>query len=137
MKPEATRFVDQANIMLARAEIMLRAGPNEDAARAAYLAGFHAAQASSFERVGRIFKTHRGVQKEFFQMVRKDPRADQDLRRFLSQAYEFKSIADYFSGPDPVTPPEEASEAIQTAKHFVAHFVSLVDVAGSDMDDAP
>ena len=116
---------------------MLRAGLNEDAARTAYLASFHTAQAYIFERIGRIFKTHRGVQREFFQLIRKDPRGDQDLRRFLSQAYEFKSIADYFSGPDAVTLPEEAAEAIQTARRFVAHFASLVAVGISDTDSAP
>jgi len=44
----------------------------------------------------------------------------------LSQSYEFKSIADYFSGPNPVTSPEDAAEAVATAKRFVAHFTELV-----------
>jgi uncharacterized protein (UPF0332 family) len=42
--------VEQANIVLRRADTMLEAGLNEDAARAAYLACFHVAQAYIFER---------------------------------------------------------------------------------------
>jgi uncharacterized protein (UPF0332 family) len=45
MKPESAKFVTQANIVLARADVMLKVGLNEDAAREAYLASFHAAQA--------------------------------------------------------------------------------------------
>ena len=129
MKPESAKFVEQANIVLARADVMLDVGLNEDAARAAYLASFHVAQAYIFERSDRISKTHHGVQREFFRLTREDARVDGGLRRFLSRAYEFKSIADYFSGPNPVTSPEDATEAVATAKRFVAHFVQLVPVA--------
>ena len=45
MKPESSKFVEQANVVLARADLMLTVGLNEDAARAAYLASFHVAQA--------------------------------------------------------------------------------------------
>ena len=47
MKPESAKFIDQANIVLARADLMLTVNLNEDAARAAYLASFHVAQATS------------------------------------------------------------------------------------------
>ena len=126
MKPESARFVEQANIILRRADIMLNAKLNEDAAREAYLASFHVAQAYIFERTNRVSKTHSGVQREFFRLTKDDGRTDRDLRRFLSQSYEFKAVADYFSGPNPVTSPEEAAEAIETAKCFVAHFSQLV-----------
>ena len=63
MKPEAAKFIDQANIVLARADLMLTVSLNEDAARAAYLASFHVAQAYIFERTGKTSKSHRGVQK--------------------------------------------------------------------------
>ena len=137
MKPESTRFVEQAYIVLARAAIMSGAGLNEDAARAAYLASFHVAQAYIFERAGKTFKTHHGVQREFFRLVKDDPRADSDLRRFLSRAYEFKSIADYFSGPDPVISPDDATQAIATAKRFVIHFADLTPVPGSPSPEKP
>ena len=53
MKAESVAFLDQAGIVLARADLMLSVGLNEDAARAAYLACFHVAQAYIFERTGR------------------------------------------------------------------------------------
>ena len=128
MKPESAKFVEQANIVLARADIMLNVGLNEDAAREAYLASFHVAQAYIFERIDKTFKTHHGVQREFFRLTKDDARTDQDLRRFLSRSYEFKSVAEYFSGPNPVTSPGDAAEAIATAKRFVAHFTQLVAI---------
>jgi uncharacterized protein (UPF0332 family) len=128
LKPESAKFVAQANIVLARADIMLGVGLNEDAAREAYLASFHMAQAYIFERTAKTSKTHNGVQREFLRLTRDDTRADHDLRRFLSQSYEFKSVADYFAGPNPVTSAEDAVEAVATAKRFVAHFTQLVPI---------
>ena len=107
---------------------MLGVGLNEDAAREAYLTCFHAAQAYIFERSGRVAKTHRGVQTEFLRLTHGDSRADPALRRFLAQAYDFKAVADYFSGPNPVTSPKTAAEAIATADRFLAHFSELVEV---------
>ena len=127
MKVESAAFLDRADVMLARAELMLSVGLNEDAAREAYLACFHAAQAYIFERTGNVSKTHRGVQTEFFRLSRDDGRADRALRRFLSQSYEFKSMADYGVGPDAVTSPGAATDAITAAKRFVCHFGGLVD----------
>jgi uncharacterized protein (UPF0332 family) len=128
MRPESVKFIEQANIVLVRADIMLNVSLNEDAARLAYLASFHVAQAYIFERTNKVSKTHRGVQTEFFRLTKDDPRTDPDLRRFLSESYEFKSIADYFSGPDPKTSSEDAAEAVATAKRFVAHFARLVPI---------
>lgn len=130
MKPETATFIDQAAIMLGRAAVMLTVGLNEDAGRAAYLAAFHVAQAYIFERTDRVSKTHRGVQAEFFRLTKDDARCDEMLRRFLSQAYEYKSIADYFSGSSATVSPEDAADAVSTANMFVAHFSALVDVAG-------
>jgi uncharacterized protein (UPF0332 family) len=97
MKIESAAFLDQANVMLTRAERMLSVGLNEDAARTAYLVCFHLAQAYIFERTGRGSKTHRGVQTEFFGVSRDDARADHALRRFLSGSYKFKTV-DYGKG---------------------------------------
>jgi uncharacterized protein (UPF0332 family) len=128
MKPQSTKFIEQANILLHRADRMLEAGLNEDAARTAYLACFHIAQAYIFERTDRTSKTHKGVQTTFFRLTRENPRVDPELRPFLSQAYEFKSIADYLTGPDAVTSAEEAVGAVGMAKRFVDHFGALVPV---------
>ena len=134
MKPEAAKFVDQANIVLARADLMLTVSLNEDAARAAYLASFHVAQAYIFERTGKTSKSHRGVQAEFFRLTKDDARVDPVLRRFLSQSYEFKSVADYLTGDEAVTSAAEAAEAVATSKRFVAHFTALVPLPDSAPD---
>jgi uncharacterized protein (UPF0332 family) len=131
MKAESAKFIQQADIVLKRGAIMLQAGLNEDAARAAYLACFHVAQAYIFERTDKTLKTHHGVQREFYRLTKEDARTDRELRRFLSRSYEYKAVADYFSGPNPVISPEEAAVALTTAKRFVADFASLVPLSDS------
>jgi hypothetical protein len=61
------------------------------------------AEAYIFERADRISKTHKGVQIELFRLTKQDNRVDQALRLFRSHSYEFKSSADYFTGPDAFT----------------------------------
>jgi uncharacterized protein (UPF0332 family) len=78
MKAEAVKFIEQAAIVLKPADVMLKAGLNEDAARAAYLACFHVAQACIFERTKRTLKTHHGVQREFYRLTKEDVRTDQE-----------------------------------------------------------
>jgi len=78
---------------------MLGVRLNDAAGRTAYFAGFHAAQALIFERVGRVFKSHRGVQAEFLRLTKNDPKVTPALRGFLSRAYNLKAIADYEAGP--------------------------------------
>ena len=141
MKPESAKFIDQAHIVMARADLMLTVKLNEDAARAAYFASFHVAQAYVFERTGKTSKSHHGVQTEFFRLTKGDERIDPTLRRFLSQSYEFKSVSDYFTGAEAVTSATEAAEAVATSKRFAAHFASLVSLPASgpeaDSSDAP
>ncbi len=129
MKAGSATFVEHAHVVLARAGVMLTAGLNEDAARAAHMASFHVAQAYIFERTDIVSKSHKGVQIEFFRLSQIDPRVDQDLRKFISRSYEFKSIADYFSSADATISPQQATEALATAKRFVAHFSELADLA--------
>lgn len=133
MKAESIAFLNQADIILSRADLMLTVRLNEDAAREAYLACFHVAQAYIFERTGNVAKTHRGVQTEFFRLTKDDVRTDDELRRFLSQSYEFKAVADYGTGPEATTSRETAIEAIATAKRFVAFFRTMV--ATPDLSD--
>jgi uncharacterized protein (UPF0332 family) len=134
MKPESQQFIDKANVILLRGAIMLKSGLNEDAARSAYMASFHVAQAYIFERKGKVSKSHHGVQTEFFRLTKDDPRIDHELRKFLSQSYEFKSVADYFTGPEAVTSVQEATDALEKSKHFFAHFAALVSVPDSSSD---
>ena len=101
MRPETAAFLDTAREQLGRAGTMLGVGLAEDAGRAAYLAGLHAAQALLFERTGRAFKKHASVRGEFGRLARDDPRFDAELRAFLGRAYVLKAVADYETGPGP------------------------------------
>ena len=61
MKPPSAKFIEQAHICITRADTMMTVDLHEDAARAAYLASFHVAQAYIFERTGKTSKSHKGV----------------------------------------------------------------------------
>jgi uncharacterized protein (UPF0332 family) len=71
----------------------------DEAGRAAYLAGFHAAQAFLFESSDRTPKSHSGMQTEFARQVKDNAQFPLELRRFLGRAYTLKEIADYKTGP--------------------------------------
>lgn len=131
MKPEAGRFLQNARKHLERASIMLSVGLNEDAGRAAYLAGFHAAQAFIFEKLGKVFKFHKGVQTEFLRLTKDDPRFTPELRTFLSHAYNLKAIADYETGPGSEVSAERATAAVEAGKQFVTHIAWIIPSAKS------
>ena len=56
------------------------------------------------------------MQTEFFRLSKDDARVASKLLRFLSQPYEFKSVADYGTGPEAVTSAAKAADAVATAK---------------------
>jgi uncharacterized protein (UPF0332 family) len=116
--PEAARFLQNAENHLERGHAMLGVHLNDDAARAAYLAAFHGAQAVIFERSGRVVKTHRGVQNEFLRLTKDDPLFTPDQRIFLSQAYNVKAVADYETGPAELSA-EQATAALERGRGFV------------------
>jgi uncharacterized protein (UPF0332 family) len=81
--PEAEEHLDKAREALIKARGLLEVMHySDEAARAAYLAGFHAAQALISERTGRIAKSHSGVRSTFARLVKDDPRVDRALVRF-------------------------------------------------------
>jgi hypothetical protein len=49
-----------------------------------------------------------------------------ELSRFLSQAYDFKAVADYEIGPDATVPLAEAIRAIGAAENFVHRLGELL-----------
>ncbi len=112
-------FLAKAVKLLNEADTMLSVDLNEAAGRSAYLAGFHAAQALLFERLGKVLKTHAGVHAEFLRLTRDDPRLDADLRVFLSRSYNLKAIADYETDPETGVTSTRAADAIATGRHFV------------------
>ncbi len=126
MTPEASAFLAKAQHLLAEADTMLGVGLNDAAGRTAYLAGFHAAQALIFERLGKMLKSHRGVQTEFLRLTKDDAKLTVALRGFLSRAYNLKAIADYETGPGSEISRARAGEAVRTGKQFVAHVEAQV-----------
>ena len=125
MKPEASAFLSKSRECVEKADGMLSRWPDE-AGRAAYLAGFHAAQALLFEKRGRVPKTHSGVQTQFARVVRNEPRIDQELRAFLGRTYNLKALADYETGPGAYVSPAQALAAIATARRFVTAIAEMI-----------
>ena len=119
MTPEAADHLEKAHRCLARARTILAADIYDVAAREAYLAAFHAAQALIAERAGRAVKTHRGVHVQFARLTKNEPRLDIELRQFLPRSYDMKATADYGLDPGIGVTSEQAVWAINTADRFI------------------
>jgi uncharacterized protein (UPF0332 family) len=119
VRPEASGFLDKAREFLLKAEDVFADDWPDEAGRAAYLAGLHAAQAVIVERTGRIIKRHRGVRNELRRLLKDEPRFDLELQAFLGRAYNLKAIADYETGPDSRVSDEVARVTIETARRYV------------------
>jgi len=115
---------------------MLRRWPDE-AARAAYFAGFHAAQALIFERRGHSAKTHSGVHTELARLTVGESSFDAELRGFLGRAYNFKAAADYETGTAETISATRAKMAIETAKRFVDRIADLLSSNPPTRGEAP
>ena len=126
MKPETELFLAKSREPFRQAGVMASIGENEAAGRAAYLAGFNAAQVLIFEREGRVFKTHRGAQGELAHLVKDDPRFDIDVRTFVGRAYNLKAIADYETGSEAKVTEAQAAESIDEAQRFFAAVESVI-----------
>jgi uncharacterized protein (UPF0332 family) len=94
VKPETVQHLDKARQALREARAVAGIELAEAAGRAAYLAGFRAAQALICERSSKVPKTHHGVHAQFSRFARAEPMLGAELPRFLSQAYDFKAVAD-------------------------------------------
>ena len=88
------------------------------AAREAYMASFHAAQALLFERHGRVPRKHAGVHSAFAKLCTEEPGLDRALGRFLADAYNLKQVADY--APNKALDADKARQAIDTAATLIA-----------------
>lgn len=107
---------------LEQAEIILAAGVPMVAARQAYMAAFHAAQALIHDRDGKVPKTHSGVQQRFARLALADAALGEDMGRFLSRAYDYKDIADYRT--DRTVTAAETGDLLAKARDFVARVES-------------
>lgn len=127
MKAETADYLAKARTTLADARQIAALPLPHIAAREAYLAVFHAAEAYIFELTGKVAKTHRGVRSEFARLARVEPRVGRDLVTFLGAAYQFKTRADYAIGATaaPITA-TEADAAIGTTTRFIDTIVQLL-----------
>jgi len=119
LKPEAAQYLRRAEATLRKAEAILAIGITDIAAREAYLAAFHAAEAFIFEVTGKVAKTHRGVRSEFARLTRQQATLVQCVD-FLSRGYEWKTDADYGTGGDIEPAPSQAAAAIEDARAIAA-----------------
>lgn len=86
MTPEARDYLEKAREDLDDAAKIAKAGIAKVAARCAYYAAFHAAEAFIFENTGRVGKTHSGVRAEFARLAKATPQVDRAFPKFLAKA---------------------------------------------------
>jgi uncharacterized protein (UPF0332 family) len=128
--PEASDHLAKAREYLSKARNLLDVlHYSDEAARAAYLAGFHAAQAL-------LSSARRGPRKDTVDCAlplpswQRTTRIDRTLTRFLARAYKSKEISDYGIGPEAVVSSAEAQEMIDLAARFVDRITKIVGNSG-------
>lgn len=119
MKPTTVALLAAASRDLSDANANLRIAIPHQAARIAYYAMFHAAQALIVERLAKPAKRHAGLRKQFHALAASDPRLGRQLAASLTRAYQFKEAADYETATESVLTNEEAADAIAVAENFV------------------
>lgn len=127
MKAETADYLAKARQCLSDAQAIAGLAIHHVAAREAYLAAYHAAEAYLFELSGKAVKTHRGLRSEFARIARTEPRIEREHLTFLAQAYELKSIADYGTGAAarPITE-RDAAATIAAAARFIDAIARLL-----------
>ncbi len=126
MTPEAKDYLDKARADLGDARKIAGIHLAKVAARSAYYAALHAAEAFIIERAGRVAKTHSGVRTEFARLLKDALGAERALLTFLAQAYKYKEIGDYGIGRGAVVTDEEANDAIDGAARFIERVTALL-----------
>ncbi len=129
MTPEARDYLDKALEDLDEARKILAIHLSKAAARSAYYAAFHAAEALIVERSGRIAKTHSGVRTMLADILANATSDQRALLSFLARAYKFKEIGDYGVGEGAVVTEAEATEVVEGAGRFIALVTSLLGKA--------
>jgi uncharacterized protein (UPF0332 family) len=117
--PEAARYLTEAREDLHEARQIFAINLAMVAARSAYYAAFHAAEAFIVETTGRVAKTHNGVRSEFARLVKDNPVIPRALTTFLAQSYEFKEVSDYSVDPNAAVTMANAESAIRSALELV------------------
>jgi uncharacterized protein (UPF0332 family) len=124
--PETADYLGKSREFLAKAIDMLSDGWADEAARAAYLAGFHAAQALILVQTGQVAKSHAGLRTVFARLAKEEPRIERKFTRFLARGYAFKEVADYAVGGQAVVTADEAQEMIDTARELVDRMATIL-----------
>ena len=126
MKAEAAAYLATAREDLREAGLIAALPLTKAAARSAYYATFHAAEALIFERTGKVVKTHSGVRSEFSRSLIGAAGDDTALGRILNKGYGYKDLADYGTGKNGVVTDEDASAMIADAARFVDRVAELL-----------
>jgi uncharacterized protein (UPF0332 family) len=119
VKPISADYLQLAEDAIAHGTLILAINIPRQAARLAYYAQFHAAQALIFEYTSSISRTHKGVAIQFHKLVRTEPLLDSSLPQDLSFAYRFKEAADYQTTTVAPITISDAQDALHTADSFV------------------
>ncbi len=127
MTPEAADYLDKARDDLNDAKKIAAIGLAKVAARSAYYAAYHTAQALIVERTGKIAKTHSGVRPEFARLTREMPEIGRVFSIFLAKAYKYKEICDYgVGGHGAVVTMAESNEVVANAADFIDRITILL-----------
>ena len=126
MTPEAADYLAKARGDLSDARKVIAIGLATIAARSAYYAAFHAAEAFIIERTGKVAKSHSGVRSEFGRLAKDTPALDKTYSTFLAKAYSYKEIGDYRVDQGAVVTDTEANDAIEMATRFVDRIAALL-----------
>ena len=127
MKAETADYLTKARECLTGAKQIAALPLPQVAAREAYLAAFHVAEAYIFEQTNKTVKTHRGLRSTFSRLARGEPRIAPEYLTFLARAYELKSISDYGVGPTTRTiSGADATAAIGMAERFIDTITQLL-----------
>ncbi len=126
MMPEAKASLVRARADLDEARTVAALPLAGLAARSAYYAAFHAAEAFIVDRTGRRAKTHRGVHTEFARLTKDGSADDRKMVRTLIGGYRYKERADYSIDPAAVITNHNATEMIDAATRFVACVTELL-----------
>ncbi len=127
MTPEAAEALATARQHLSDAAAIRGLRIAHVAAREAYLAAFHAAEAFIHDRTVRPVKTHSGLRTVFSRLTKHEPRLDPVFTQFLANAYNLKSLADYADKPASRISPEAAAATIETAARFIAAVAARIE----------
>ena len=100
MKPESAAFMEKSREFLVKARGMFDNHWPDEAGRAAYLAGLHAAQAFIFETSGEITKSHKRVQSEFGRLPKAIRASPWNCGRFLAAPTISKLLPTMKPAPD-------------------------------------